>query len=127
MKGAAEMKQACLASRSQQSASCQRRLPTNVAPQALALLNDPFIRTLAADFAARLNKECGPDPDKCISRAWHLAFGRAPDPAEHTAAHALLDRQQASRRRNGSKEPETGALTDFCQALFAMNEFVYVE
>ena len=39
--------------------SCARRMNTTVAPQALALLNDPFVRLRAGEFAKRLEQEAG--------------------------------------------------------------------
>ena len=55
-----------------------RRANTTVVPQALALLNDPFVRARAADFAARLLKESGEDPASCVEGAYPLAFSRSP-------------------------------------------------
>src|SRR5258706_3140663 len=40
-------------------ASCGRRENTTVAPQALALLNDKFVRARAMDFARRVEKDAG--------------------------------------------------------------------
>src|SRR5262249_59077857 len=53
-----------------------RRAVTTVAPQALALLNDPFVRARAGDFADRLLNETGGDPARSVDRAYRLAFGR---------------------------------------------------
>ena len=41
--------------------SCGRRVNTTVAPQALALLNDPFVRLRAEELAGRLQAEAGED------------------------------------------------------------------
>ena len=45
-------------------ASCGRRENTTVAPQALALLNDRFVRARAMDFAQRVEKEAGAEPKR---------------------------------------------------------------
>ena len=114
------------------NAVCPRRNVTTVAPQALALMNDPFVREEAAQFAERTRKEAGGNPAARIDRAFHLAFGRAPSSAELARAAAFLDRQRA---RIAKEKPTTRpagapadlAMVDFCQALFAANEFVYVD
>jgi hypothetical protein len=108
-----------------------RRSVTTVAPQALALLNDPFLRTRAGDFANRLLKEAGGDPAAVVARAYHLAFGRPPTEAERGAGVAFLARQNRVRSARDAKQPrdETRreALTDYCQVLFGLNEFIYVD
>ena len=53
-------------------ASCGRRVPTTVAPQALALLNDRFIRARADDLARRLEKEAGDATAAKVQREWKL-------------------------------------------------------
>jgi hypothetical protein len=81
------------------TASCGRRSQTTVAPQALALLNDPFIRDCARAFAARAGSP---------RKAFEMALGRPPTPRELEAASAL-------------------DLVDFCHVLFTLNEFSYVD
>src|SRR3954454_22161790 len=46
--------------------SCGRRSVTTVAPQALAMLNDTFVRDRAADLARRLLAEGGATPDAWV-------------------------------------------------------------
>ena len=70
-----------------------------MAPQALTLLNDPFVRDCAKAFAARAGGH---------ERAFLLALGRAPSARELETATRL-------------------DLTDFCHVLFTLNEFVYVD
>jgi hypothetical protein len=81
------------------SASCGRRARTTVAPQALTLLNDPFVREAAKAFAERAGSP---------ERAFQLALGREPKPAELEATKAL-------------------DLVDLCHVLFTLNEFLYVD
>ena len=80
-------------------ASCGRRSRTTVAPQALTLMNDPFVRDCARAFAERAGTP---------EQAFRMALGRAPTPAELEAASRL-------------------ALVDFCHVLFTLNEFAYVD
>src|SRR5204863_3126798 len=58
--------------------SCGRRSTTTVAPQALALLNDTFVRDRAADFARRLLTEGKTKPEDWVDRAFWLALARSP-------------------------------------------------
>jgi cytochrome c553 len=108
-----------------------RRSITTVVPQALAILNDPFVRDRASDFAARLQKEAGSEPAKLVATAYRLAFSRDPSEMEKTAGVEFVARQERSR---GERQPKTStaevrklALTDYCQVLFGLNEFIYVD
>jgi cytochrome c553 len=93
--------------------SCARRNRSTIAPQALILMNNSFVRMQAEQFAKRLRTEAGNDLDKQITRAFDLAYARAPRPSEVATAKSFLD-----------SAPD--ALVDFCQALFNSNEFVYM-
>jgi hypothetical protein len=110
--------------------SCGRRVPTTVAPQALALLNDRFIRARAEDLASRLAREAGEDTAAQVRLGWRLALGREPSAVELKSGVEFIQTQiaQRSTREPGKPEgPRKLALTDFCQAIFAMNEFIYVD
>jgi hypothetical protein len=104
-----------------------RRNVTTVAPQALALLNDPFVRAMAGDFADRLLKE-GDDPARAVERAYRLALGRPPSGPERDVGVEFLARQAKERSaRDPKADARRLALTDYCQALFGLNEFAYVD
>ncbi len=111
------------------SASCGRRENTTVAPQALALLNDKFVRARAIDFAQRVEREAGPDASARIRRAWLLALGRGPSSTEIKSARAFLERQAEQRleRQESKTEARARSFADLCQAIFALNEFIYVD
>jgi hypothetical protein len=96
--------------------SCSRRDVTNVAPQALALLNNEFVIARANEFADRLRKLGGDNPEAWVNNGWAIALGRGPTEAERAKALAMLDSPDKVR-----------ALADFCLMLFNLNEFVYVE
>ena len=110
-------------------ASCGRRENTTVAPQALALLNDAFVRARSLDFAQRVGKEAGAEPAARVRLAWHLALGREPSTDELDSATAFLNAQiqQRSTRDPDKTETQQLALVDLCQAIFALNEFIYVD
>jgi Protein of unknown function (DUF1553) len=111
-------------------ASCGRRESTTVAPQGLALLNDTFVRARAMDFANRLRKEAGKETEAQVRHAWRLALSREAARAELEAATEFVTAQIGQRSARAEKEkadPRELALADFCQAIFAMNEFIYVD
>jgi hypothetical protein len=112
-------------------ASCGRRVTTTVAPQALALLNDPFIRARAEDLARRLAKEAGDEAEAQVRLAWRLALAREPSAGELKSSTGFIQAQFRQRATRDSSKPEREArhlaLTDFCQSLFALNEFIYVD
>jgi mono/diheme cytochrome c family protein len=113
------------------SASCGRRAVTTVPTQALTLLNDPFVRARARDFAARVLGEVGPDPGRQVERAFRLALARPPTERERRDGLALLGARAAARARSGEAlapaHAHLGALADLCHALFTTNELVHVE
>ena len=110
------------------SASCARRTPTTVAPQALAMLNDDLVRRRARDFAGRLIAEGSDDP-ALVRRVFALALGRPPRPGELEAATAFVRDRTAARASRGATRVEARELAaaDFCQAIFGLNEFFYVD
>src|SRR4029079_14852108 len=67
-----------------------RRNVTTVAPQALALLNDPFVRARAGDFATRPVAGAGGRARTRVDRAYRLAFGRPPTDDERDAGVEFL-------------------------------------
>ncbi len=93
--------------------SCARRTRSTVAPQALILMNNSFVAVHAKRFSERLQKEAGNDRDKLISLAFEHALSRKPSESERSQAKEFLAKDSA-------------ALVDFCQALFNLNEFVYI-
>jgi hypothetical protein len=109
------------------SSPCPRRNTTTVAPQALALMNDAFVIEQAARFAERLLREAGSSPPRQVERAFLLALGRPPSPAERAQALAFLDHQRNALAADSAADPWRSALTDFCQALFNLNEFAYLD
>jgi cytochrome c553/dsDNA-binding SOS-regulon protein len=111
--------------------SCGRRSSTTVAPQALALLNDAFLRDRSADFARRMLSSGAGTPEEWVREGYLLALGRPPRDGEAAACAAFLAEQlsrRAARNNNlSADEVRLRALTDFCQALLGLNEFIYVD
>jgi hypothetical protein len=96
-----------------------RRVTTTVAPQALLMLNSPHVRASARAFAERLRPLAERSLAEAVTAGYERAIGRPPTAAERDASVAFL-RQQ-------SGDGLTEALADFCQTLFALNEFMYVK
>ena len=111
--------------------SCGRRMNTTVAPQALALLNDPFVRLRAEELARRLQASAGAEVDAQIRSAFQLCLAREPARDELADARTFISAQVAARTQRDAKQPAAAAqhlaLTDFCQSLFGLNEFIYVD
>jgi hypothetical protein len=79
--------------------------------QALSLLNSKFAVQQAELFASRVQREAGADARAEVTRAFTLAFGRAPSADETTASLALV-------REHG--------LQALCRALYNANEFLQI-
>jgi len=108
-------------------ASQGSRPTTTVAPQALLMMNSPQARHWALAFARRVEREAGSaDPAQLVHRAYLLALGRAPRESEASAAAQFIARGADYYPPAGETPPQTLALADFCQAVLALNEFVYV-
>ena len=114
--------------------SCDRRQNTTVAPQAMVLLNDRFVRAVAHDFATLLLQKSTDDsvpPDVAlhpiIATAFEISFARMPTQTEREASIQFIQAQARARFERAEQEPHTEALADFCQALFGSNEFIYVD
>jgi len=102
--------------------SIGQRTSTTVAPQALMFMNSQQGRAYAESFAAMLAGE----GDK-IGQAYRSAFGRDPSSDERRLAEEFRTDQASEYRDAGRNDAEKIALADLCQAIFSMNEFVYVD
>jgi hypothetical protein len=109
---------------------CGRRDQTTVAPQGLALLNDAFVRERAVEFANRLLAETQ-DDQQLVARSFQLALARLPAEGERAASIEFLIAQAERRQlRNPGKpaaEARLEAVADYCQSIFGLNEFIYVD
>ena len=103
-----------------------RRDTTTVAPQALYLLNDPFVRQQARAFVQRLQRR-SEDDTTCIKLAYRLALGREASTREIARAKSYFAEYQAAARiLEGSDDPRSAAWASFCQALLASAEFRFI-
>jgi hypothetical protein len=100
-----------------------QRSSTTVAPQALFLMNSPFVKLQAAAFALRV-QSLGQDDAARVGAAYQLAFGREPTGDERAAAVAFLDHEAATFAADAN--PHQSAWTRLCHTLLVANEFLYV-
>jgi hypothetical protein len=122
--------------------SCPVRPVSTFAPQALILLNGPFLQKESKGLAVRLLRECGHDMNRQIELAYQLTLARQPTAAEKAMARDFLDGQSEllrDRLRARLRIPlvsdapteadpaRVAALADFCRALFNCNEFIYLD
>jgi hypothetical protein len=120
---------------------CPVRAVSTFAPQALVLLNGPFLHEQSKALAVRLMREAGPGDAARVDRAYQLALGRQPQESERrTALDFLASQADLLRDRLRARLPvgvpagtpdnvdpaAAAALADFCLALLNRNEFVYV-
>jgi len=124
---------------------------TTVAPQALFLLNSPFVRQQSEQLALRLLDGCdvpshalaGDAEARTIDHAFQLLFGRPALPHEIERVRGFLDeyRKSVSQLLLETQQAELGehlpsphidsaellAWRAACQALLCTHEFIYVE
>ena len=105
--------------------NCSRRAETTMPLQSLSLLNSEFAIKRGEDLARRLDRECGTSAVARIRRGFLLTSGREPNSAERkTAVRFLADQRQAYA---GKPDAEQRVWADFCQSLFGLNSFLYLE
>lgn len=111
--------------------SCAARQNTTVAPQAMVILNDRLVRSVAQDFARRLlasqEGDAKQDLPSLVEQAFEKSFARLPTPNELAASLRFIEAQTEARTQRSEEQPRLAALADFCQALFGLNEFIYVD
>lgn len=99
--------------------NCEIRNASTIAPQALMLMNSPFLVEQAEVFADRIRQEAGDNVRSQIIRAWQLAFASDPTEREINDALAFLS---TPVEKAGAKP-----LAIFCHALLGTNRFLYVD
>ena len=113
----------------QMTPNCIERGKSNVATQALHLMNDSMIRKLADAFADRVAVEAGDDRDRQIDRAYLIALSRPPTAEPKKMGLdglARLEKQWShaiSLPRNSRKQ----ALSTYCHMILNSAAFLYVD
>jgi hypothetical protein len=122
--------------------SCAVRPVSTFAPQALILMNSPFVHTQAKALALALVKDVGTDTHRQLNALYKRALGREPNERERTLALAFLkDQAETIRERIKAKDAigidavalpagadlaSVRALADLCVVIFNTHEFVYI-
>jgi hypothetical protein len=100
------------------------RPTTTIAPQALHMLNNPQVRLAAHNFARRIAPNATTSLEDAVRAGYQIALARQPDRDELADGVAFIREQMATYPESQRRE---SALTDFCQTLMCLNEFVYVD
>jgi len=102
-----------------------KRAQTTVAPQALFMMNSPFVLEQSKLIAARIQM-LGKDDRERLRAAYELAVSRVPSEQEIARALAFIDREESELRAGGAPNSRQVAWARFCHALLASNDFIYV-
>jgi hypothetical protein len=99
---------------------------TNVPPQALALLNDPFVVEQAGLWADRVISQKA-SAEARIDSMFRTALGRLPDDAERARFVSFAGETASLRKVEAGKLLENRDVwKDVAHAIFNLKEFVYV-
>ena len=102
---------------------------TTVAPQALYLLNDPFVIKQSLNLAERIHQKSDLDDSQRIHLAYRLTLARKATASEIERAKIYLTEYEADVRKEEKKSAvsaRTAAWASYCQALLASAEFRFV-
>ena len=107
--------------------SVGERPATTIAPQALAFMNNPHVRSWAQALGKQLLPAAEKSTADAVKQGYLIAVAREPDANELAATTAFIDHQTASYTAAGKADARALALADFAQVLFSLNEFIYVD
>ena len=99
------------------------RARTNVAPQALFLINSGFVNERSQGLANRIMNDVSTDAER-VRRAYRMALSRDPDGTEIDSALTYIAGLAQRLAGDGAKQK---AFASFCHILVATNEFLYLE
>ncbi len=105
----------------------EQRVTTTIAPQALLLINSAFVRGYADHFAQRISPATDTPLSDVVRAGYTRALGRTPTADELADSVEFLKAQVDAYKADGKSDARKLALTDFCQVLMGLNEFVYVD
>jgi hypothetical protein len=101
--------------------NCERRPYSTASPQALMMMNNPFVVQQAEALATRI-RSTATEPAGQVKLAWRMVFGRVASELEFKAAEEFL-----TQHSNTTPEASATALSHFCQSLISSNGFLYVD
>ena len=109
----------------QMNPNCLDRPESTVAPQALHLLNDSVIRSLASSMAERVAEEAGEKPQDQIERAYWISLSRRPTEEELEISERSLEKAVADMP--GAPVDHHQVLATFCHTLLNSAAFIYID
>ncbi|MDA1068590.1 MAG: DUF1549 and DUF1553 domain-containing protein [Verrucomicrobia bacterium] len=124
------------------NASCGRRNTSTTAPQSLTLLNSEFSIQSARRLAGVIVESGNIDTQEWVSQCYERLFARPPTDEERGSSVAFIENQATLLKQEnrdlselatpftsiGEVDPYRGAaLTDFCLAMFNINEMIYLD
>lgn len=113
----------------QMGPNCLQRGESIVAPQALHLMNDATVRTLAAAFAERLLDQFDRQPAR-LRQMFLLAFGRPPSPRElQTSQQSLHQLRSLWQQDQGTAadQVENRVWTSLCHGMINSAALLYID
>jgi hypothetical protein len=106
----------------------ERRTVSTVSPQALYLMNDPWVADMATTVIERSEIAAETNISRRIQSLYKLVFGREPAPAELELGQNFIERATAEPLSRGNGSSETvESWTVYTQALLLSNEFLFVD
>jgi len=104
--------------------SIGRRQSTTVAPQALMFMNHLQSRACADALAQQAVPLA---PELAVEQIYNTVLARSATARELTAAIEFIRQNRLRREQQGEQTAAKSALSDFCQTMFSLNEFIYVD
>ena len=104
--------------------STGKRNLTTVAPQALYMMNSPFVLERSEAFARHLLADGTRDDPRRIERAYRIALGHGAKPDEIARALYSINHYPAAAN---AANPRLDAWAGFCRMLMSSNEFHHVD
>ncbi len=99
------------------------RSQTNVAPQALYMMNSEFVAAQARAVATQLLGNTTLDDSGRVNGAWYRILGR---PAQSDEVSGALRYLVAFPGKSDGQQGRLDAWTSFCRTLIGSNEFLYI-
>jgi len=104
------------------------RPSTTTAPQALLLMNDPWVHDQASRLRDRVQEEAGPAPSAMVERLWQLVYQRSATEQERAAAIAYLEEQtRLQEEPRADDQPSSAAWRSLVRAVLNSNEAIYID
>ncbi|MDA1049845.1 MAG: PSD1 and planctomycete cytochrome C domain-containing protein [Planctomycetota bacterium] len=108
-------------------ASVGQRPSTTIAPQALIFMNNRLVREYAKAFAQRIAADDTLAIESTVRRGYLSALARQPTDDELTASTSFVEQQMASYDGEPPSKARVLAVTDLCQVLMSLSEFLYLD